>query len=95
MGRKLLAVVSSVILLFALAGCGAGECSICGATEGTKTYRNLSTEEKGALCAECVENAFGSPDQCAWCERETPIGFYINLLQLPVFVCQDCYDELS
>ena len=96
MKRKLLAATLGVAVLLSLTGCGgAGECTLCGSTENTASYRNLSTNENEAICAECMEDALGSPDLCAWCQDEPAAGFYINLAEQAVFACQDCYDGLS
>ncbi len=63
--------------------------------ENTSSYRNLSTGDEEAICEDCLKDAaFGSPDECSLCGDEAD-GFYINLLEVPVFVCQDCYDELD
>lgn len=93
MKRKILAAALGAVMLLSLAGCSAGACSLCGSTENTVSYRNLSTNENEAICAECMEEAEGSPRLCAWCQDEPAAGFYISrLLGVPVFSCQDCYD---
>ncbi len=84
----------AAILLFCFSGCGAGECTVCGSEEDTKSFLYLSENEKGALCAVCRENALGDPELCAWCQREPAEGFYVNGFNIPVFVCQECYDGL-
>lgn len=95
MKNDLLTVVLAVALIFVLSGCGAGACTVCSSAENTSAYQNLSTGEKAAICAECLGDSMGSPDLCAWCQDEPSSGFYINLLEIPVFVCQDCYAGLS
>ena len=96
MKRKILAAALGATLLLGLCGCSSQpqECVLCGSTENTSVYHNLSSNENQALCADCVEDALGSPEGCAWC-YETPAGFYVNLAEQAVFACQECYDGLS
>lgn len=94
MKRKILAATLGVVMLLSLAGCSAGACSLCGSTENTASYRNLSANQNQTLCADCVDDALGSPEECAWC-HEAPAGFYVNLTEQAVFACQQCYDGLS
>lgn len=94
MMNKILTVILGFAFLLGLTGCSAGECSICGSTENTSSYKNLTTETKEAICEECMDDAMGSPDLCAWCQDEESAGFYVNLVEVPVFACQTCYDGL-
>ena len=70
-----------------------GACSLCGSTENTVSYRNLSTNKNEALCEDCIRDAVGSPEECAFCS-EKPAGFYVNMIETAVFACQECYDGL-
>ena len=45
MKRKILAAALGAVMLLSLAGCSAGACSLCGSTENTVSYRNLSTNK--------------------------------------------------
>ena len=93
MKRKILAAALGAVMLLSLAGCSAGACSLCGSTENTASYRNLSTNKNEALCEDCIRDAVGSPDECAFCS-EKPAGFYVNMIETAVFACQECYDGL-
>lgn len=92
--RRMSVIAACLVTLLGLGGCSAGACFICDAEDDTAAYTYLTTESKEALCSDCVEDGMGSPDTCAWCD-EGAEGFYVNLLEIPVFTCQDCYDELS
>lgn len=91
--RKRIVVVASLVVLLGLGGCSVGACYICGSEDDTTAYTYLATGSKEALCAECLEDAFGSMDECAICGDEAD-GFYVNTIQTPVFACQDCYDGI-
>ncbi len=92
--RKRIVTAACLVTLLSLGGCSsAGACYICESEEDTTAYTYLVTGSTEALCAECLEDALGSPDECAWCYEDAD-GFYVNLLEVPVFACQDCYDGI-
>ncbi len=92
--RKFIVTIACFVAMIGLGGCSAGACYICDSEEDTAAYTYLVTETKEALCAECLAKALGDPDQCAFCGEDAD-GFYVNLVEAPVFACQDCYDGLS
>ncbi len=95
MRKRIVTAICLVALLslVGLGGCSAGACYICGSEGDTSSYTFLATGSREALCTKCLEDALGSPDKCAWCEDDAD-GFYVNLLEIPVFSCQDCYDGI-
>ncbi len=39
------------------------------------------------VCRDCSSD-------CAWCDNEAS-EFYRNLLEMPIFVCDECYQEIA
>ena len=88
--KRISFVLSLFLILPCLAGCGRMSdepCDWCGKSPSV-AYATASEYGDAHVCKECSST-------CMLCGNKKATKHYENLLGGVVFVCNDCYDEVS